>query len=144
MPVRKASAVWEGDLKNGKGKARGESGEFEVSLSFKSRFEEERGSNPEELVGAAHAGCFSMALAHGIATRGLSPRRIKTTAEVSLDKTDNGFKISRIILNTEAEVPDMSDDEFQDEALRAKKNCPVSKALAGVEIGLAARLKKSS
>lgn len=142
MPVRKSSAVWEGDLKNGKGRTKGESGEFDVPLSFGSRFEEEQGTNPEELIGAAHAGCFSMALAGGIAGKGYSPRQIKTTAEVSLDKTDKGFKISRINLTTEAEVPEMSDDEFQVEAETAKKNCPVSQALAGVEIDLTARLTK--
>lgn len=140
MPVRNSSAVWEGTLKDGKGKMRLGSGSFEGAYSFTSRFEEGKGTNPEELIGAAHAGCFSMALAHGLAQAGYSPKRISTTAKVNLAKVGEGFKITYIELDTEAEVPGIQKQVFHEHAENAKKNCPVSQALAGTEIKLQAKL----
>ena len=116
------------------------SGAFQGSYSFPSRFENGSGTNPEELIGAAHAGCFSMALAAGLSKAGFKPARIHTTAKVHLDKAGEGFAITRIALETEAEVPGLDEAAFQAEADAAKKNCPVSKALAGTEITLAAVL----
>jgi osmotically inducible protein OsmC len=138
--VRKSSAIWEGDLKQGKGTMKVGPGVFEGSYSFSSRFEQGEGTNPEELIGAAHAGCFSMALAGEIAQKGYSPKQIRTTAEVSLDKTDQGFRIKQITLSTEAEIPGIGEGEFQSAAEAAKSNCPVSRALTGVDISLNARL----
>ena len=140
MPKRKATAVWSGDLKQGSGTMRFGSGAFEGPYSFASRFEEGEGTNPEELIGAAHAGCFSMALAGGIAKKGYSPKQIRTNATVSLEKTEQGFEITEINLDTEAEIPDISENEFLKEAEAAKANCPVSRALAGIEIKLRATL----
>ncbi len=141
MPVRSSNAQWEGDLKSGKGKMRLGSGAFEGNFSFASRFEEGQGTNPEELIGAAHAGCFSMALSHGLATAGHAPKSVKTQAKVHLSTADGGFKISRIELSTVAEVPGIDEKTFQEQAQDAKKNCPVSKALAAVPIELTATLK---
>src|SRR5262245_57580150 len=141
MPARTANAVWEGSLQQGKGKMRLGSGVFEGSYSFSSRFEEGVGTNPEELIGAAHAGCFSMALAAGLGRAGFTPKRIATEARVHLTKTDAGFKISKIELHTDAEVPYINEKMFQEQAETAKKNCPVSQALAGVEIQLQAILQ---
>jgi len=140
MPARTANAVWEGSLQQGKGKMRLGSGAFEGQYSFSSRFEEGVGTNPEELIGAAHAGCFSMALAAGLGRAGYTPNRIATEARVHLTKTDAGFKISKIELRTDAEVPNIDEKTFQEQAETAKKNCPVSQALAGVEIHLQASL----
>jgi lipoyl-dependent peroxiredoxin len=140
MPVRKANAVWEGDLKGGSGKVALGSGAFEGRYSFGSRFEEAGGTNPEELIGAAHAGCFSMALAAGLGRGGHSPKRVATTAKVHLEKVGEGFGITRIELDTEAEVPGIDDATFQDFANKAKEGCPVSKALAATEITLNAKL----
>jgi len=141
MAVRSANAVWEGDLKGGKGKVKLGSGSFEGAYSFASRFEEGKGTNPEELIGAAHAGCFSMALSAGLGRAGFTPTRIQTEARVHLEKAEDGFKISRIQLVTEAEVPGIDARKFQEEAEAAKKGCPVSKALASVPIELNAKLK---
>jgi lipoyl-dependent peroxiredoxin len=140
MPARTASAVWEGNLREGKGKMKLGSGAFEGAYSFTSRFEEGTGTNPEELIGAAHAGCFSMALSAGLGRSGFTPKRIQTTAKVHLIKADDGFKIGKIELETEAEVPQIDEKTFLEQAQGAKKSCPVSKALAGVEIQLNARL----
>jgi osmotically inducible protein OsmC len=142
MPARNANAVWEGTLKGGKGKMRLGSGAFDGDYSFPSRFEEGRGTNPEELIGAAHAGCFSMALAHGLSQAGYSPKRINTDAKVNLEKVEEGFKITSIELNTEAEIPEIEEQEFLKHAEGAKRNCPVSKALGGTEIKLRAKLVK--
>lgn len=144
MAKRKASAVWEGTLREGKGRVKLGSGAFEGQYSFASRFEEGTGTNPEELIGAAHAGCFSMALAAGLSRAGLKPTSISTTANVSLEKVGEGFKITTIELDTEAEVPGIDQSSFLDHAESAKKNCPVSQALAGTEIKLNARLVKSA
>ncbi len=140
MPLRSASAVWEGDLKSGKGRMRLGSGAYEGAYSFSSRFEDGTGTNPEELIGAAHAGCFSMALTAGLGQAGYSPKRVQTRAAVRLEKSPEGFKISRIELHTEAEVPGLDPAAFHEQAEAAKKTCPVSRALAGVDIVLDARL----
>jgi osmotically inducible protein OsmC len=142
MPIRKASAVWEGSLRDGKGTVKVGSGLFEGPYSFSSRFEEGKGTNPEELLGAAHSGCFSMALAMILGLKGTPPRKIETTAEVLIEKTGPGFKITTITLHTEADVPGASDETFRTAAEDAKANCPLSQALTGVKINLDARLKK--
>jgi len=140
MPVRTADAQWEGSLQDGKGQMRFGSGAFEGQYSFASRFEEGTGTNPEELIAAAHAGCFSMALSAGLSRAGHVPTRVHTTARVHLEKGDSGFGITAIELETEAEVPGIDEATFQDQAATAKAGCPVSRALAAVEIRLNARL----
>ncbi len=113
---------------------------YEGPFSFQSRFESGAGTNPEELIGAAHAGCFSMALASNLSKAGHDPKRINTTAIVTLDMVDGAPKITTIELNTEAEVPGIEDAAFQEQAQKTKTGCPVSKALAGTEIKLNAKL----
>lgn len=140
MPKRTGSAQWKGGLKGGDGSLSLGSGAFEGGYSFGSRFEEAGGTNPEELIGAAHAACFSMALAGALEKEGYAPRRISTTARVDLRVGDAGARISTVRLETEAEVPDVEESEFQQIAAGAKENCPVSKALAGVDIELDATL----
>jgi osmotically inducible protein OsmC len=140
MAERKAEAEWRGGLKDGNGKVRLGSGAFDGPYSFRSRFENGGETNPEELIGAAHAGCFSMALAFGLEKAGHKATRIRTTAKVRLEASDGGFAITAIALETEAEVPGIDPGRFQEEAEEAKKNCPVSKALAGTAITLAAKL----
>ena len=140
MALRTASAVWEGDLKNGKGKMKLGSGAFEGAYSFASRFESGTGTNPEELIGAAHAGCFSMALSHMLASKGFVPKKVSTQAKVNLEKEGDGFKITSIALQTEADVPGIDEKSFLEHAEAAKKNCPVSQALAGTQINLEAKL----
>jgi lipoyl-dependent peroxiredoxin len=140
MAVRTANAVWEGGLQAGKGTMQLGSGAFEGQYSFSSRFEEGAGTNPEELIGAAHAGCFSMAFAATLSRAGFEPRSIRTTAVVHLTKDESGFSIPAIDLNTEAVVPGIEATNFQELAETAKKSCPVSKALAGVKIKLTAKL----
>ena len=140
MAVRSASAVWQGKLKDGQGTMKLGSGAFEGAYTFASRFEEGEGTNPEELVGAAQAGCFSMFLAAVLGNEGYSPTRVATTATVHLGTADGGPKILTIELDTEAEVPDLDEKTFLEAAENSKKNCPVSKALAGTEIKLRARL----
>ena len=142
MAIRNAQAAWEGSLREGKGTMKFGSGAFEGNYSFKSRFEEGTGTNPEELIGAAHAGCFSMALSGELGRAGYTPNRVHTTAQVHLEKVGNGFKITKIHLNTEADVPGIDEKSFLEQAEAAKKGCPVSQALAGVEISLDARLNK--
>ena len=133
MPTRTASARWNGSLQDGEGTMRMASGAYEGPYSFQSRFEEGDGTNPEELIAAAHAGCFSMALSAGLGEADHSPESVETEAVVHLDKAGDGFAITRIELRTRANVPGLSDEEFQQIAEAAKKGCPVSKALAGVE-----------
>ena len=141
MPSRKAEAHWEGNLAEGNGRLKVGSGAFDGPYSFKSRFEEgQSATNPEELIGAAHAGCFTMALTAQLSRAGITPTRIHTTAQVKLEKVGDAFSITKIDLDTEAEIPGIDDPTFQKYALDAKQNCPVSKALAGTEIGLTARL----
>jgi osmotically inducible protein OsmC len=141
MPTRKAEAQWEGNLAEGNGRLKLGSGAFDGPYSFKSRFEEgQSATNPEELIGAAHAGCFTMALTAQLSRAGITPTRIHTTAQVKLEKVGDAFSITKIDLEMEAEVPGIDDPTFQKYALDAKQNCPVSKALAGTDIGLTARL----
>ncbi len=140
MAIRSAEAVWEGELQGGKGTMRFGSGAFEGQYSFTSRFEEGTGTNPEELIGAAHAGCFSMALAGALGRAGHPPTRIQTTAKVHLEKSDAGFSITRSALTCEAEVAGVDDSAFQEAAEATRTGCIVSRALAGVEITLYAKL----
>jgi len=144
MPIRKAEAEWKGNLVEGAGRLKLGSGAFEGPYSFKSRLEEgQSATNPEELIGAAHAGCFTMALTAQLSQKGITPNRIYTIARVQLDKIGDAFAITRIELQTEAEISSIDDTTFQAIALDAKQNCPVSKALAGTEIHLTARLVNS-
>ena len=141
MPTRRASARWEGTLQQGTGTMKLQSGAFEGRYSFTSRFEEGTGSNPEELIAAAHAGCFSMALSGGLGRAGFTPEYVSTQAAVSIEKQEaGGFKITRSHLTCEAKVPGMSSEAFLEAAEAAKAGCPVSTALAGVEITLDAKL----
>jgi osmotically inducible protein OsmC len=140
MAVRKAHAQWDGSLQEGKGTMALGSGAYQGSYSFASRFEEGAGTNPEELIAAAHAGCFSMALSAALGRGGFTPQSVKTEARVHLMKVEGGFGITRIELDTEARVPGIDDAKFQEIADGAKKGCPVSKALAATEITLQARL----
>jgi lipoyl-dependent peroxiredoxin len=133
MPKRTAEARWDGSLQEGKGTMRMASGSYEGPYSFQSRFQEGDGTNPEELIAAAHAGCFSMALSGELGRAGHSAESVETTATVHLDKVEEGFAIKRIELETRARVPGVSDEEFQQVAEAAKKGCPVSQALAAVE-----------
>jgi len=138
MAVRKSTAEWQGTLKEGSGTMRVGNGAYDGPYTYASRFEEGPGTNPEELIGAAHAGCYSMFLSALLTKAGFTPTRIATTATVHL--TD-GPSISLIELNTEAEVPGLTDADLQKHAEDAKKDCPVSKALAGgPEIKLDVRL----
>ncbi|MFH2067949.1 MAG: OsmC family protein [Candidatus Omnitrophota bacterium] len=139
MAIRNSSARWDGSLKDGAGTMKLGSGAYEGPFTFASRFETGPGTNPEELLGAAHAGCFSMFLSALLTTAGFTPRRIYTTAAVHLDA---GPKITLIELNTEADVPGLSEESFMEHAEAAKKDCPVSKALTGPEIKLKAKLVK--
>lgn len=143
MQKSQAQAKWKGTLKQGKGVMKLGSGAFEGNYSFGTRFEGAKGTTPEELIGAAHAGCFSMALAMLLEKAGYEPRQIRTQAEVSLDQVDDGFKITAIKLHTKAEVPGMDADAFEQQAQAAKKGCPVSRALAGTRIELQAELNAS-
>lgn len=142
MVDRTAEAEWKGGLQDGSGHMKFGSGAFDGAYSFKSRFEQGTGTNPEELIAAAHAGCFSMALSAGLGRAGHPPRRVHTTAKATLEKVEGGFAITRIALVTEAEVPGIDEKTFQEQAEGAKKGCPVSKALAGVNISLSAKLVK--
>ena len=139
---RSASAVWEGNLKDGKGTITTESGVLsQTSYSFSTRFENGRGTNPEELVAAAHAGCFSMALSNMLAKAGSTPESVHTHATVTLGLVDGAATITKIALVSEAKVPGLEDTAFQEHAAAAKAGCPVSKALASVpEITLEASL----
>ena len=140
MAIRTASAKWSGDLSSGGGTMALGSGAFEGQYSFRSRFEDGPGTNPEELIGAAHAGCFSMQLAHTLAEGGNTPDSIETSAKVHFGPTDAGPTIQRIELTTRGRVPGLDDAAFQEAAEAAKAGCAVSRALAGVEIELDAAL----
>jgi lipoyl-dependent peroxiredoxin len=140
MPIRSSDAVWEGPLQGGKGTMRFGGGAFEGQYSFSSRFEEGSGTNPEELIAAAHAGCYSMALSGALGRNETPPTKVSTTAKVHLDKAEVGFSITLIELETEAEVPGIDEAEFMRIAEDVKSTCPVSKVLAGAEITLQAKL----
>jgi osmotically inducible protein OsmC len=133
MPKRTANARWEGSLTEGKGTMRMASGAYEGPYSFQSRFEEGDGTNPEELIAAAHAGCFSMALSAELGNAGYDADSVETEATIHLEKVDDGFAIKRIDLRTQANVPGIDDSEFQEIAEAAKKGCPVSQALRAVD-----------
>ena len=142
MIVRTADARWEGDLKAGKGNLKLESGAFDGPYTFKARFEQGGGTNPEELLAAAHAGCFTMALSAELTKAGHPPTALHTTARVRLDQVAGGFQIGRIELVLDGEVPGVDDATFQALAAGAKANCPLSKALAAVpDIALTATLR---
>jgi osmotically inducible protein OsmC len=140
MPTRTSSALWQGSLRDGSGTMKLGSGAYEGSYSFVSRFESGDGTNPEELIAAAHAGCFSMALSSALGQAGFTPASIATSAAVHLDRIADGFGITKIDLDTVATVPGIDDSAFQEIAEQAKAGCPVSKALAAIEITLSARL----
>jgi osmotically inducible protein OsmC len=140
MPIRKGFAVWEGSFREGKGSLKTESGLFEAPYSAASRFESGPGTNPDELLGAAHAGCFSMALALILSSQKTPPKRIATTADVAIERGDQGFSITSIALHTTAEVPGVTETDFLKAAEQAKSNCPVSKALSATKITLEAHL----
>jgi lipoyl-dependent peroxiredoxin len=136
MTTRTSSAEWKGTLKEGAGTMKVGNGAYEGPYTWASRFESAQGTNPEELIGAAHAGCFSMALSSALTKAGFTPTSIRTTATVHL----NEGTINLIELNTEAVVPGLSDQVFQEKAATAKQTCPVSKVLAATEIKLTAKL----
>ena len=142
MPTHKAEAAWNGTFTHGEGNMRLGSGAFEGAYSYRSRMEGTApGTNPEELLGAAHAGCFSMSLARRLSAQGYAPERIHTEARVRLGRDGEGYAISRIDLRTEAEVPGVDEGLFLEKAEDAKRDCAVSNALAGVEeINLEAKL----
>jgi osmotically inducible protein OsmC len=139
---RRAEAQWTGGVTDGAGSVKLGSGAFEGAYSFNSRFgDDTKATNPEELIAAAHAGCFSMALSATLGRAGFTPTKIETKATVKLEKQGDAFVIPSILLETEAEVPEISEEDFQKYATSAKENCPVSKVLAGAEISLNAKLK---
>ena len=140
MGKNTASAIWKGDLKRGTGKISLSSTSHEVNYTFSSRFENGKGTNPEELIAAAHAGCFSMALSNIVAEKGFKPEEVATTAVATLSNPGNGFVISAIELSTQAKIPDIDENTFQSLANEAKINCPVSKTLSSVNITLKAKL----
>jgi osmotically inducible protein OsmC len=140
MPVRTAHAQWNGSLPEGTGTMAFAGGAFDGRYSFGSRFEDGAGTNPEELIAAAHAGCFSMALSGELGRAGFTPESVETEARVHLDKTDAGFGITRIELVTTGRVQGISAEDFEQHAQAAKAGCPVSRALAAVEIELQATL----
>ncbi len=141
--TRKAEADWTGSIIEGKGKVKLGSGAFEGAYSFKSRFseDEETATNPEELIAAAHAGCYTMALSGNLGRAGYTPTNIHTTANVKIEKQGDGFVIPNIDLVTEAMVEGIEDEEFQQIAEKTKETCPVSQVLKGAEISLKAILK---
>ena len=141
MPIRTATARWQGNLTEGSGTIKTGKGGFQGNYSFKSRFEEGEGTNPEELIGAAHAGCFSMAFSKGLADAGFTETSVETTAKVHLDKTDAGMTVTRIDLESVGNVPGIDAADFQKIADGAKENCPISRLLSpGAEITLNATL----
>jgi osmotically inducible protein OsmC len=138
MATRNAQAVWTGSLKEGKGTMK--FGTYEGSYTWSSRFENGQGTNPEELLGAAHAGCYSMALSSNLGKAGFTPKQINTQAQVTLEVIDGKSRITKIHLTTEAVVSEISDEKFQEIAASVKESCPVSVALANTPITLTARL----
>jgi lipoyl-dependent peroxiredoxin len=140
MPTRTASATWQGGLKDGKGTFKGQTG-LQGQYNFSSRFENGAGSNPEELLAAAHAACYSMALSLGLEKAGFKPQSVETSAACTIDKVGEGFKITRMNLTTRATVPGIDDAKFQTIAAATKEGCPVSGALKNnVQIELQASL----
>lgn len=142
MKTRKALARWEGTLKEGKGILNMGSFHQELPYNFTSRFEDGKGTNPEELIAAAHSGCFSMALSGLIAEEGFNPKSIRTEAKVTIEEDNGGFSITKSNLKLNAVIPGIGEELFQKLAEKAKANCPVSKALASLKITLEANLIK--
>ena len=140
MSTKKVKAVWKGNLKEGNGRIELANGAFNQKYSFSSRFEDGEGTNPEELLAAAHAGCFSMALSAALSEAGFVPDSVETVANAVLNPDGDKFKIGSVNLHTRVQVKDIEDAMFQNIAENAKKNCPVSKALGNVEINLSAEL----
>ena len=140
MPTRKAEARWDGSLEEGNGTMRMATGSYEGPYSFQSRFKEGDGTNPEELIAAAHAGCFSMQLSGLLGEAGYEPESVETNATVHIEEADPGFKITLIELDSKARVPGIDEDEFQRQVEAAKETCPVSQALAATEITASAEL----
>jgi lipoyl-dependent peroxiredoxin len=141
MPTSSASAVWEGVLRSGRGQFKAGSGAFEGDYSFATRFEGSRGTNPEELIAAAHAACLSMALSAELEKNGTPATQISTKASCTVDKVGNGFKITKMRLEVRGKVPGVDQAKFAAAADAAKKGCPVSTALQGnVQLELDARL----
>lgn len=140
MAIRKAQAEWKGNLFGGSGSMSLGSGSYTGPYTFKSRIEDGAGTNPEELIAAAHSGCYSMALSFMLGSAGYAPERVHTQAQVHFDKVGEEFLITRIDLETEAVVPGLDPASFQEIAAKAKAGCTVSRALAAVEITLRARL----
>ena len=141
MPTKTATAVWNGSLTEGKGHLKTQSGVVDADYGWKSRAEDAPGTNPEELIAAAHAGCFSMALSHMLTGAGFPPTRIDTSARVKFEKQGDGFAITGIALETVAQIPNIGEADFQKHASAAKAGCPVSKALSAVPMTLDAKLK---
>lgn len=141
MSVRNAEAVWEGSLREGSGTLKLGSGEFEGPFTYKSRFEEGAGTNPEEMVGAALAACFSMFLSAVLGKAGFAPRTIRTSAKVHLETVGGGPAVTKIELDTRADIPGIDETAFLEKADMAKTGCPISRSLAGTEIVLTARLE---
>lgn len=141
MPVRSSTAEWKGTIREGSGHMVVGKGAYDGPYSFASRFESGTGTNPEELIAAAHAGCFSMALSGALTRAGTPPTSIATTAKVHINQVEGGFAIDKIELETVGTVPGIDQDAFQKAAEGAKVGCPVSKALKAVEITLTATLK---
>lgn len=141
MPTRNSSATWEGGLAKGKGNFSGESGAINGAYSFGTRFGDQKGTNPEELLAAAEAACFSMALSGALEKNGTPPTRVETRAACTVEKVGEGFKITTMKLDVRAQVPNIDDAAFQKVAEATKTGCPVSQALAGVKIEMTARLQ---
>jgi osmotically inducible protein OsmC len=142
MPTRTAEGTWQGGLKDGKGNIKVKSGAFEAGYSFSTRFEDAPGTNPEELLGAAHAACFSMALSALLEAGGHKATRVHTIANVTIDQVPDGFSITKIVLNADATVPGIEDAAFQKTVDQAKGFCPVSKALKATPIEVNVKLVK--
>jgi osmotically inducible protein OsmC len=139
---RQATAEWKGDLKAGSGHVKFGSGAYEGDYTFTSRFEDKAGANPEEMIGAAYAGCFSMALANTLAGMGFVATSVKTTADVHLGKDDKGFLVTRIDLTCEAEVPGVDEATFQAQAEKTRTGCIIARALSATPSTLKATLKQ--
>lgn len=142
MSKKEVKVVWKGNLKEGQGRIEFANGAFNQEYTFSSRFEEGDGTSPEELLAAAHASCFSMALSAALSEAGFVPDRVETVASAELNPDGDDFKIGSVSLHTRAQVPNIEEALFLKIAEKAKNNCPVSKALANVEIKLTAELKK--
>jgi len=140
MPTRNGEATWRGNLTEGNGSVKFASGAYEGPYTFKSRFEEGTGTNPEEFLAAAHSACFSMAFSNQLSKAGFTVNFVHTVAKVHLDKLETGFKITRVDLETDASVVGIDDAKFQEIGEVAKKGCPVSVALSAIEITLSAKL----